>query len=1554
MKVFLKWGIGIIGGVLLLIVLLSVIIYLPPVQNFVVKKVAQVASESARMEITIDHVSLAFPLDLLVEGVQVLRPDSMDVTRVDTIAQIEKVYVSVEMLPLLQGQVNVDELSISNIKFNSSDLIAQVRLRGEAQKLRLCSHGIDLKSSEINVNDVLLAIGKVDIQLVDTIVEEDTTTTETPWKIAVEKLAITNTIVTFHMANDSLMARATIDKASVENGFLDLHEGLYKVAKVDVNASNVAYDQTFEPYLNGFDYNHIITSTLSLGADDFSYGDEKLHLHVNKGSFKETHGIEMTHLDGSLDIDSTTLYLSDFHLVTSNSILSATATMDFDAFEDINPGYLSLSLKGEIGREDIMVLLATNIPGSIKSSYPYYALTLQADLAGSVKDMNINSCSLSLPTALSANISGKVGNLLDINNLFANLDVSINAHDVDFVTASLLDDDMRRTISIPADISLTGNVSADGDFYRANVCLSQGGGTIDLDGSCKMAQRVTYVAQISTMNFPIQNFVKDVAIFPMSLTADVSGAGVNFFDSHTLLSADVRIKRLKVEDFDLDGSAVSVNIANSIAGVSVDCVNEIISGTLSFDALLHSDDVKGTLACSVDNLDLYRLGIAEVPLNTSLCAHVDVESNLDEFHMAKGYISDVVIIDSATQYRAYDLDIDAFTRPDTTWLSLNSGDLELSLTASGGYKILTSLGENLSSELMRQINRKYISQDTLMQKLPIARLRLQSGRNNFAYGYAKRLGYDFREVGADISLSPLDGINGYANVDSLCALGFEVDSIRLDLKTEDDIFKYYLEAKNDKNNPLYRFTFQTDGSLFATGSNLRCKLYDGNDELGLNLALSASLVYDGILLSITDEEAVLGYETFKTNNKNYIFVGDNGRVSADLSLTATDGTGLQIRSNNDNKTALQDINLKINDLNLTPIMAVIPYCPDIKGVLTGDFHVVQTEKDFSLSAAVGVKNFEYEGIDMGNLYSKVDYMPLDNNGHYVDGILNHNGADVGAIHGTYIVGEHDDFLDADVSLSRLPLNLANGFIPDMIVGLKGYGDGRLKVEGALSDLQINGTIDLDSAYLVSVPYGIELNIDDKPVVIRDSKLLLDDFRLYGNNEQPLVVNGEVDCADIANMTTNMRMTATNWLIIDAKENRRSEAYGKAYVNLNALATGPLATMKIIGSLEVLGSTDLTYVLRDSPISTDNEMEGLVQFTDLSSEEDVVVKRPIIGGPYIDLRISVAKDAHIFVALNAIKTNYIDMTGGGDLRMIYSSNDIRLTGRYTIEEGEMKYSLPVIPLKTFTIAEGSYVEFTGEMLNPTLSIVATETTKSNTLVNGVSQSVTFNCGVSISQTLENMGLEFIVEAPENMTIDSELQSMSNDERSKIAVTLLTTGMYLAENNLSSFSMNSALSSFLQNEINNISNNALRTLDLSIGIDNTTDEAGDTHTDYTFKFAKRLWNNRVRIVVGGKVSSNNASADNLFDNVAIEYRLDKNAYTNLRLFYDRSTYDYLEGYVGQYGAGIVWKRQLQTLKELFHRNKKDANPAPADSMQVVTDGMTTLPADTMTTIKEGANE
>lgn len=834
-------------------------------------------------------------------------------------------------------------------------------------------------------------------------------------------------------------------------------------------------------------------------------------------------------------------------------------------------------------------------------------------------------------------------------------------------------------------------------------------------------------------------------------------------------------------------------------------------------------------------------------------------------------------------------------------------------------------------------NRK-IDQIRLRQNFPLGHIYLSSGKNNFISRYIEYCGYQFKTVEMDLNASPVMGLNGFFHVDSMVVQGVQLDTIRALVHTKGDTIRYSARIENNKKNPQYVFRALVDGELQEKGSNIKAKLYDANNKLGLDVGLAALMQDNGIKVSLTDTHPILGYKKFKANADNYLMLSDDQRVSANLLLTASGGMGVRVYSNDENEEALQDITVSLSKFNLDKVLSVIPYMPDISGIMDGDFHVIQTKEELSVSSNLKIDDLVYEKCPMGDVGSEFVYMPKSDGSHYVDGILTYEGEDVATVKGTY-QSEGAGYLDATVGLDKIPLHFINGFVPDQLLGLKGYGEGELAVKGALNKPHVEGEVYLDSAYLVSEPYGISMRFDDDPVRIVDSKLLFENFMMYANNESPLNLQGNLDFSNVDRMMLDLRMRAQNFLLIDAKENLRSEAFGKAYVNFFAMMKGPLTGLQMRGKLDVLGNTDMTYVLRESELSTDSQLDELVKFTDFKSGKEETIVRPAIEGFDMMLSMSIDESAHILCALNEEKTNYIDLMGGGDLQMKYNPVDnIQLTGKYTLNNGAMKYSLPIIPLKTFTIQDGSYLEFTGDPFNPILNITATENMKST--VNegqGTGRSVDFVCGVKLTQTLSKPGIQFIISAPNDMTMQDELNTMSIEERGKIAVTMLASGMYLSGGNTSDFSMNSALSSFLNSEINNIAGSAMRSLGLDLGmsVDNSTNASGALHTDYNFKFAKRFFNNRLSFTIGGKVSSgaemeNAGNNDSFFNNVELQYRLNEGASQYIRAFYNNNTYDWLEGLVGEYGVGFMWRRKLQHFKDIF-RFKTEKQDVPVENVR-----------------------
>ena len=1531
MKKLFWWILIILLSPVLLFVVLTVLLYLPPVQNWAVDKVTAIASEKTGMDISVGHVDLSFPLDLSIDNFRVLQ-------KPDTLADVERMVVDVQLLPLLDSKVVINELEVSNTRLNTLDMVAAAKVKGHFSRLFMASKGIDLDQGVVELNGSRLEDAFFDIQMADSVPEDTTTSEPTLWKIYVDSVTIDRSGIVFHMPGDTMSVAAHIGNLTAREALIDLGDQTYTVASADWVNGAVKYDQNFQPRIEGLDYNHIDLSDIHIGIDSIYFHDPTLRMYMRQVALKEKSGFSVTNLSGPIAMEDGAIKLPKFRLSTPYSDIDVELDMPLSLMEPVDPGKMRLKMNATLGKQDIMPFLS-DMPAAMRQRWPEYPLTVSGLLKGNMQHMDFHDLEVSLPTAFHATATGFAANLDTPDKLRADVQFKANTQNLGFVMA-MLPRDMQRDYRIPP-LSAQGRVKADGQQYFADITAHEGKGMVKAKGSFH-ATAMRYDADVQIRNLNVHHFMPRDSIYTVSADITAKGQGTDFFSPRTSLVADAKIHHVGYGKLNIDNVTAHALVGDGKAHANLISRNLLLKGAVNFDALLSTTRFDGTLSTDFQELDLYEMGVTPDPLTIGMCGHFDINSDLKLTHQVTGVVNDLTISDSSHIYRPSDVDLLLKTTPDTTYLRTQSGDFVIKLDASGNYEQLLNQFTILSDSAMAQLDRKTIDQPALRKLLPTMRMTLESQRENPVATFLKASAdVDFKDMLFDLSTSAAEGVNGRGYIHSLTVSDIRLDTINFSLIQRKERLSFGGQVRNNKKNPQFVFNALFDGILQERGATLGVRYFDADNKLGARIGAQAEVVDGGINLRLMPDRPTLGYKEFALNKDNYVFLGSSGKIKAKVDLRADDGMGIRLYSEESDPDALQDLTLSLHKFNLEEITSVIPYAPRMSGMLNGDYHVIQDANgQFSVAGDMGVQNMTYERCPIGNISTELVYLQKENDAHAVEARLMMDDNEIGLLTGTYY-NEGEGSLDATLQLEHLPLNIVNGFVPDQLCGLQGYGEGTLTIKGALSRPEVNGEVLLSNSYLESIPYGVKLRFDDDPVRIQHSNLLFENFTVYAYNDNPLNVQGNVNFSDLERIMVNLRMQASNFQIIGVKEHTKSVVYGKAFVNVFAMMNGPLDNINMRGRLDVLGTTDMGYILRDTPITTDNQLDDLVKFTDFSDTTQTAVSRPPINGFRMDMTLNVSKGAHIMAYMNADHSNYIDLMGGGNLRMLYSPADnLQLTGRYTLSNGEMKYALPIIPLKTFHIQDGSYIEFTGEPMNPTLNITAIEHTKATvTGGNGVGRSVNFDCGVSITRTLNDMGLEFTLDAPEDMQLHSELQAMGREQRGKLAVTMLTTGMYLADGNTKPFSMHSALSSFLSSEISNLTGNALRTLDLSFGLDNSTDATGQTHTNYSFKFAKRFLNNRLKLAIGGKVTTGNelpgGRNNSFFDNVSLEYRLDDTANKYLNLFFENNSYDWLDGYTQKYGGGFIWRRTLQNFTDIF-RFKDDNNtlslpPVRTDSIK-----------------------
>lgn len=1522
-KKALKW-LGItVATPIALFLLLAILLYIPPVQNFAVHQVANYLSGNLGMDVRIDKVRLAFPLDLAVHHMTA-------VEKGDTLLNADRLRLNVKLMPLFEGRADVDGFELYGLVIDTKSYISDTRIKGHAGQLTAAAHGVDWEKELVNLDHARLHDADIYVTLSDT-AKKDTTESKAKWNIAVKKVDIERSKVHLQMPGDSMRIYANLGRAALRGGAFDTGRNYYAVKTLQLQDCDVNYDIPYIKPVAGIDPNHIAVKRLTLMLDTLSYNNEGVLRAGLRGlTLHEKCGLDVTRLSGSVYMDTTQLRLPALRLRTPASRIDADVAFDFKAFSAGKGGHCQAMVDASIGYDDIRTLATGYVDKTYLRALPHKPLAIKGTVSGNIDHLRLPSFTLNMPGVLQASANGYTNYVTkDWRNGKFNFNLRTKSL---AAVRQLMPASLKQSINVPDGLSLRGKAAFNGSRYDADIKAGIGRGSLTAKAKLDV-KRETYKVVATAHQLPIASIVRGVPVGPFSGSLRASGSGWDVMSPRASLTADAKVNALSYERYPLGGISVKANLRGGKAVAHFEADNPLLQGNGHIEALLGRHNYEVAVKASLPNLDLKKLGVTTDTLYFG--TDIDIKATANKAFTAyalSGSIANNHFTTQRMSAMAKDILFDLATSRDTTTANISAGDLRLRLGAKGDIPHLGTHLARFANELQKEAKTYNIDQERLKTYLPVMAFYLDAGRDNPLYNIARMKGYSFSSAYVNLNTDPHVGMTGDARMGALNVGALLLDTIDTHIFQDSTGVQMRGLVKNGKKNPN-PLEVRMRSYVMRSGAGIELSYYDSEGERGVDVGLQAALVDGGMNIHLYPENPVLAYRNFKVNKDNYIFLGKDNSIRADVDLLADDGTGLKIYG--EPKDSVNDLTVSVNQVNLGELSAVLPYMPKLSGMLSGDVHVTDDSqhKQLSAMASLTADNFKYEDMPLGNVGIDAVYLPKTGGEHQASAFISSNGKEVLACNGTYFDRNGGTF-EGDAQLHGFPLQMLNGFMASTDVALKGIAGGDLRVNGSLDKPVINGSLDLDSAHIYSDVYGFDLRTDERALDIKDSRIIFSDYRLFSTGKEPMVLNGTFDMSDFERMRMDFAMRAKNFELINTRKKAQSMLFGKVYANYVGTLKGTTDNLSLRGKLEVLDRTDVTYILKDSPLSVDDRLHDLVQFTNFKdSTQTAQPEKAVDGGMDITMGISISDAAIFHCNLSDDGQSYVKLEGGGDMTLrMTQQGDMRMTGLFTTNSGEMKYQLPVIPLKTFQIVQGSYVQFTGDVMNPTLNIAAKERTKAVVTEDDKQRSVAFDVGVKITKPLNDMGLEFTIEAPEDLNIQNQLASMSAEQRGKAAVTMMATGMYMTDETMmsgSGFKANNALNAFLQSEIQNIAGSALKTIDINLGVESGTSQTGTSTTDYSFQFAKRFWGNRISVIIGGKVSTGadaTNSAESFINNVSVEYRLDQGATRYVKAFYDRDTQDPLEGQLTKTGAGLVLRRKTDKLGELFiFRNKSKKKTA-----------------------------
>ena len=770
------------------------------------------------------------------------------------------------------------------------------------------------------------------------------------------------------------------------------------------------------------------------------------------------------------------------------------------------------------------------------------------------------------------------------------------------------------------------------------------------------------------------------------------------------------------------------------------------------------------------------------PFATSFQLFAEAESNLDEDNTIDVTLGNWEIVTSKQNFKPKTLTLHARTDIDTTRVSFHAGDLGIILTGNDCIHHITDKLTKVSNDITLQLERdSTVNLEILRPLLPDMYLEVRAGQDNPIYNYLQTYYVDFKSIAMNAYTSPETGIRMDASIYDLARDTMQIDTIRAEMHQDSLGLLYSAQVIKNKYRQQQPFSAGLDGQIRYGFGDARLYFKDGKGETGLLLGIRADKIQNGVKFHLFPNDPIIAFRPFKLNPDNYVVVRSMKDIEANLRLSGDNNAALWIHSQAESDE-MEEVHAELNQIDLGVISNAFSYIPPMKGILNADFQYAPSDSAFMVVADMNIDDLYYENERVGELMFNAVYLPLEQGNHQVDMHLFRDRKEVSAITALYQMGE-TDHISGTVEFMHFPLDIANPFIPDDMAKMGGDLDGTLAISGQSDKPMAEGYLILDTASVYVGAAGSTFRFDDKKIEIKNNRILFNQYGIYAYNKNPFIINGEVDFNDLSRMTANLKLTANNLQLLNVKKNEESLVYGKLFVNLNSTVRGPLDALTMRGDLQLLGGTNITYVLKDSPLTVQDRMSDMVTFTSFTDtlRRRMPRKPPLpMGGMDMLMTIHIDPAVQANVDLSPDQSNHINLEGGGDLSFQYTpQGDMFLNGRYTLTGGTIKYSIPVIPLKEFNVQEGSYVQWTGNPMDPTLNLTATERVRTSVTLTGQSSPrlVNFDVGIELTQQLENLGLQFTLTAPEDMAMQEELTSKGPEERAKLAVSMLVTGMYL---------------------------------------------------------------------------------------------------------------------------------------------------------------------------------
>lgn len=1403
----------------------------------------------------------------------------------------------------------------------------------------------DFTEAQVNIGELLLALPNANLN---------------DQKIVLDEFAFNNSSVSLRQTAPEPMTSQTVEETESEPMVFEWPDWNVQAKEITLRNNQIVL-QTANTHLTPgvFNPEWMNLQNLSIELNDISLEPGQAKLSLNELSFKERSGLELKKFALNLSIDDHELSVDDLSFASSKNALSGNLGLQYSSISDLINNLDSSIIDINLTELKLDITEASAFsPELVKNEYvqkiSQKELTGNLSISGRLNELNIQDVNIEWGAQTALNASAKIRNIMDMEELQAQLDSlqfrTTKADVTQFVEEASLG------VSLPENIVFNASAKGGMNHGEANLKLQTDLGDVVLLGQFSQEEIMAFEADIMVQDLQLNSLLQNEQLDTLSLSLSASGSANTMNDITAKLSTS--FQKLRYNGYDFSNLELSADLNNGVGDVNLAFKDENLDLALLTSLELDTLAPKVQTKLTVKGADLYQLGVAAEDIRTAFELNASFAGNAKDFDLELG-LNDGVAIYKQEAYSFGTFAVKANSAQDTLSASIQSRAIESKIGANRSINELIPVFQRELQHYLHQtetVSRDSINDDTVLKMNMVLRqtpIVSEVFLKSLERMDSVSINMDFDERNHTISAEIMAPYLQYQ--------GSALDSLELKIDGHGDELRFLLSWAGISSGPVAIDHTKLEGEVNDGLITSRFSVIENAKTL-INIGTEVDISTDTLQVHILPDTLILDSAPWTVLPQNRLLMANQFLSIRDFEM-----------SNGDEKFSLETsmpreqadhIGATFSNFDLSTFTSLLnSEAPIISGVLNGDVVVVNPFSNYGITAELSIAELAAMEVPLGEMKLEASSVGSEK----YDAELSLSGEDIGlGLTGSYAASADGGDLSLNLDMTRLNMSLIEKFSEGAIAETTGNLSAKVDISGSSKNPQYKGTLSFDKVGFLVNQLNSRFNITQDELEVNNSGVFLNDFVITDGEQNNFSLDGNIITENLNNPEFDLKLIANNFKVVNSTQEDSDLFYGQAALNANLNITGDMQIPTVRGSLKVVDGSQLTFIIPESEAEL-KEREGVVIFVNKKNPDDILTRvsqsessslAASLSGYDVETNFSIGEDSQFKIILDEATGDNLLVMGNGEFNLSLEPNGrTTLSGKYEVSGGHFEANLYNLVQRRFEITPGSSISWSGDPLDADLDVraiydvrtsaaplMAVRTSSEGTAMEtSYRERLPFQVFINVDGELLAPAISFNLDMPEDDrgafsgSVYTQVQQLNNqeDEMNKQVFSLLVLGRFFPSSG--SDGSNGGPATFALDNVNKVLSGQLNSysekifgnaVDVGFDLNSTSRDSisgGGTQTQLGITAQKQLFNDRLIVQVGSEVdvagSSNASQSTPIIGNISLEYLLTEDKRLRLKGFSKNKYEGVIDGQLTISGIAFIFTREFNKFKELWARQVKE---------------------------------